>query len=151
MIYSVSASIDTTGGDLVASGGVSYLWNTEDTNSTITPDTNGLYSVITLDTNGCADTASYNVTYISSTGIWDNSSSSINLYPNPVNDILNISSSDNIKSLEIKDLLGRIIYSSLDINSKIISLNTSNFINNVYLLSLIINDKLVIKKIIISH
>ena len=91
------------------------------------------------------------MTYISSTGIWDNLSSSINLYPNPVNDILNISSSDNIKSLEIKDLLGRIVYSSLDINSKSMSLNTSNFRNNVYLLSLIINDKLVIKKIIISH
>jgi len=150
-IYNVSASIDTSGIDLVASGGVSYLWNTEDTNSMITPDTNGLYSVVALDTNGCADTALFNVTYITSTGIWDNLSSSINLYPNPVNDILNISSSDNIKSLEIKDLLGRIVYSSLDINSKSISLNTSNFRNNVYLLSLIINDKLVIKKIIISH
>jgi hypothetical protein len=150
-IYNVSASIDTSGIDLVASGGVSYLWNTEDTNSMITPDTNGLYSVVALDTNGCADTALFNVTYITSTGIWNNSSSTINLYPNPVNDILNISSSDNIKSLEIKDLLGRIVYSSLDINSKSISLNTSNFRNNVYLLSLIINDKLVIKKIIISH
>ena len=84
-------------------------------------------------------------------GIWNNSSSTINLYPNPVKDILNISSSDNIKSLKVKDLLGRIIYSSLDINSKSISLNTSNFRNNVYLLSLIINDKLIIKKIIINH
>ena len=65
--------------------------------------------------------------------------------------MLNISSSDNIKSLEVKDLLGRIVYSSTDINSKSISLNTSNFSNNVYLLSLIINNKLVIKKIIISH
>ena len=151
MIYSVSASIDTSGIDLVASGGVSYLWNTEDTNSMITPDTNGLYSVVALDTNGCADTALFNVTYITSTGIWNNSSSTINLYPNPANDILNISSSDNIKSLKVKDLLGRIIYSSLDINSKSISLNTSNFRNNVYLLSLIINDKLIIKKIIINH
>ena len=150
-IYNVSASIDTSGIDLVASGGVSYLWNTEDTNSMITPDTNGLYSVVALDTNGCADTALFNVTYITSTGIWNNSSSTINLYPNPVNDILNISSSDNIKSLKVKDLLGRIIYSSLDINSKSISLNTSNFRNNVYLLSLIINDKLIIKKIIINH
>ena len=91
------------------------------------------------------------MTYITSTGIWNNSSSTINLYPNPANDILNISSSDHIKSLEVKDLLGRIVYSSLDINSKSISLNTSIFSNNIYLLSFLIKDELVIKKIIISH
>jgi len=151
MIYSVSASIDTTGGDLVASGGLSYLWNTGDTDSTITPDTNGLYTVVILDTNGCADTASYNVTYITSTDIWDNLSSSISLYPNPVNDILNISSSGNIKSLEIKDLLGRVIYSSSELNFNNISLNTSSFSNNVYMVSCIVNDQLIVKKIIISR
>jgi PKD repeat protein len=151
LIYFIQATIDTLGGDLVASGGLSYLWNTGATNSTIIPDTNGLYTVVATDANGCADTAIFNVTYITSTGILDNSISTISIYPNPVNDMLNISSSDNIKSLEVKDLLGRIVNSSTDINSKSILLNTSNFSNNVYLLSLIINNKLVIKKIIISH
>jgi PKD repeat protein len=151
LIYFIQATIDTISGDLVASGGLSYLWNTGATNSTITPDTNGLYVVVATDANLCVDTATFNVTYVNSTGILDNSISTISIYPNPVNDILNISSSDNIKSLEVKDLLGRIVYSSLDINSKSISLNTSNFSNNVYLLSFLINDKLFIKKIIISH
>ena len=151
LIYFIQATIDTLGGDLVASGGLSYLWNTGATNSTIIPDTNGLYTVVATDANGCADTAIFNVTYITSTGILDNSISTISIYPNPVNDMLNISSSDNIKSLEVKDLLGRIVNSSTDINSKSILLNTSNFSNNVYLLSLIINNKLVIKKIIIRH
>mgnify|MGYP000238572591 CR=1 FL=1 len=151
LIYFIQATIDTLGGDLVASGGLSYLWNTGATNSTIIPDTNGLYTVVATDANGCADTAMFNVTYITSTGILDNSISTISIYPNPVNDMLNISSSDNIKSLEVKDLLGRIVNSSTDINSKSILLNTSNFSNNVYLLSLIINNKLVIKKIIIRH
>jgi PKD repeat protein len=151
LIYFIQATIDTLGGDLVASGGLSYLWNTGATNSTIIPDTNGFYIVVVTDANGCADTAIFNVTYITSTGILDNSISTISMYPNPVNDMLNISSSDNIKSLEVKDLLGRIVNSSTDINSKSILLNTSNFSNNVYLLSLIINNKLVIKKIIISH
>lgn len=151
LIYFIQATIDTISGDLVASGGLSYLWNTGATNSTITPDTNGLYVVVATDANLCVDTATFNVTYVNSTGVLDNSISTISIYPNPVNDMLNISSIDNIKSLEVKDLLGRIVYSSLDINSKSISLNTSNFSNNVYLLSFFINDKLVIKKIIISH
>jgi len=151
IIFNFSVTIDTLGGDLVASGGLGYLWNTGATNPTITPDTNGLYVVVATDANLCDDTATFNVTYITSTGILDNSISTISLYPNPVNDILNILSSDNIKSLEIKDLLGRIVYSSLEINSKSISLNTSSFSNNIYIVSCLINDKLIVKKIIISH
>ncbi|MGY8866846.1 MAG: PKD domain-containing protein, partial [Methylophagaceae bacterium] len=101
IIFNLSVTIDTLGGDLVASGGSNYIWNTSATDSTITPDTNGLYVVVSTDANGCADTATFNVTYIASTGILDNSISTISIYPNPVNDILNILSSDNIKSLEV--------------------------------------------------
>ena len=85
------------------------------------------------------------------TDISNNIESSIVLYPNPVNDILNISSSNIIKSYDVKDLLGRVIYSSSEINSNNISLNTSSFSNNIYLVSCIVNDQLIIKKIIVSR
>jgi hypothetical protein len=88
---------------------------------------------------------------LTSTDIFNNIESSIILYPNPVNNILNISSSNIIKSYDVKDLLGRVIYSSSEINSNNISLNTSGFSNNVYLVSCIVNDQLIIKKIIISR
>ena len=151
-INTASATIDTlVGGDLIASGGSSYLWNTGNVTLTITPDTNGIYVVVATDSNGCADSASFNVTYITSTGILDNSISTISLYPNPINDMLNISSTDNIKSLEIKDLLGRVVYSISEINSTYISVNTSIFSNNIYIVSCLINDKLIVNKIIVSH
>ncbi len=85
------------------------------------------------------------------TDISNNIESSVVLYPNPVNDILNISSSNIIKSYDVKDLLGRVIYSSSEINSNNISLNTSSFSNNIYLVSCIVNDQLIIKKIIVSR
>jgi plastocyanin len=88
---------------------------------------------------------------LTSTDISNNIESSIVLYPNPVNNVLNISSSNIIKSYDVKDLLGRVIYSSSEINSNNISLNTSSFSNNVYLVSCIVNDQLIIKKIIISR
>jgi len=150
-LYSSSVTLDSLGGDLVASGGVTYLWNTGATNSTITPDTNGVYSVTVTDINGCVATASFNVTYITSTGVMNNSISKISLYPNPVNEMLNISSTDNIKSLEIKDLLGRVIYFDSKINSTNTSVSTSSFSNNIYTVSCLINDKLIVKKIVISH
>ena len=95
--------------------------------------------------------ASFNVTYITSTGIINNSISKISLYPNPVNEILNISSTDNVKSLEIKDLLGRVIYFDSKINSTNTTVSTSSFSNNIYAVSCLINDKLIVKKIVISH
>jgi len=150
-LYSSSATLDSLGGDLVASGGVTYQWNTGATNSTITPDTNGVYFVAVTDINGCVATASFNVTYITSIGIMDNSISKVSLYPNPVNEMLNISSTDNIKSLEIKDLLGRVIYFDSKINSTNTSVSTSSFSNNIYIVSCLINDKLIVKKIVISH
>ena len=147
----VSATIDTIGFDLVASGGLTYLWNTGADTSTITPLINGVYIVAVIDSCGNADTASFNVTYIPSTDISNNIESSVVLYPNPVNDILNISSSNIIKSYDVKDLLGRVIYSSSEINSNNISLNTSSFSNNIYLVSCIVNDQLIIKKIIVNR
>ena len=130
---------------------MSYLWNTGATTSTVTPDTNGLYTVEVTDINGCVATVSFNVTYINSTGILNNLISTVSLYPNPVNDILNISSTDNIESLEVKDLLGRVIYLNSKINSTNTSISTSSFSNNIYTVSCLINDKLIVKKIIISH
>ena len=103
------------------------------------------------DINGCVATASFNVTYITSTGIINNSISKISLYPNPVNEILNISSTDNVKSLEIKDLLGRVIYFDSKINSTNTTVSTSSFSNNIYAVSCLINYKLIVKKIVISH
>ena len=66
-------------------------------------------------------------------------------------EILNLSSADNIKSLEIKDLLGRVIYFDSKINSTNTTVSTSSFSNNIYTVSCLINDKLIVKKIVISH
>ena len=150
-LFSSIATIDTLAGNLVASGGLSYLWSTGATTSTIKPDTNGVYTVSVIDLNGCVATASFNVTFIISTGILHNSISTVSLYPNPVTDMLNLSSADNIKSLEIKDILGRVIYSNSKINSTNTSISTSSFSNNIYTVSCLINDKLIVKKIVISH
>ena len=52
---------------LAANGGVSYIWNTNETTQTITvaPTFNTNYSVIGTDANGCSDTAQYTVVVLS--------------------------------------------------------------------------------------
>lgn len=50
---------------LTATGGVSYLWSTGDETASITVGTPGLYSVTGTDAEGCTNTASVNVTEVS--------------------------------------------------------------------------------------
>jgi hypothetical protein len=84
------------------------------------------------------------------TGVLNNPQSVINLYPNPANDMVMISSNELINTLEIRDIVGRVVFSSI-INDKSLFYNTSELSNNIYFVRCLINDKLVIKKFTVNH
>jgi hypothetical protein len=69
----------------------------------------------------------------------------VKLYPNPVNDILNISVSDNlaIASVEIKDINGRTILTTTET-----SINTSQLQSGLYVIAISTGEDTVIKKFI---
>jgi hypothetical protein len=73
----------------------------------------------------------------------------IAIYPNPTNDILNINygtSTIDIKSIEIHDLLGKIVYQN---NSKVESIDLSNLNKGIYLINILTeNNGKVTKKLI---
>lgn len=56
---------------------------------------------------------------------------SVKIFPNPVNDVLNISANRIIKTIEIFDVQGRIIQTAL-VNETSVSLNTDTFTNGIY-------------------
>jgi len=84
------------------------------------------------------------------TGLYDFTKPIVNLFPNPANEIVTIQSSQDINKIEIRDVVGRVVYSS-KINNRILSLNTSNFSNNIYFVRCLIDDKLIVKKFTINH
>jgi len=54
-------------------------------------------------------------------------------YPNPVNDILNVSSDGNIQHIRIMNTVGQVVFdSAMDTNKA--QINTSNFESGIYLL-----------------
>jgi len=148
-IFNISAAIDTISGNLVASGGVNYLWNTGETASSITPDTNGLYTVIVTDINGCTDTVSFNVTFISNTGIVG-LNNNFRLYPNPNNGQFVIECQEKIESIILYNIQGQIVRSFTRINSKQFTINESFNEKGIFFVNISTQNKSFIEKVVIN-
>jgi hypothetical protein len=85
---------------------------------------------------------------ITLTGINNDKYNDLNIYPNPVNDILNISLNENVESLEITSITGAII-SSFKANGTQIKFNVSDLSAGVYMIRFNNNDgSTIIKKFI---
>ncbi len=96
---------------LTAGGGATYLWNTNQTGSTVpvSPTANSsTYTVVGTDANGCDGTATVQVRSQSCIGIKENALSQqvFIVYPNPSNGEFSIES-DAAMNLKIVDELGR--------------------------------------------
>ena len=123
----------------------SYGWNTGETTASITPAVNGIYWVVVTDNDTCySDTASFDVTFVSGTGI-DNWNNSVSIYPNPTSDVVTISTGNYTGSLRanVYDLFGRKVFTS---NNKEISLKS--FADGVYILEVKAADKTYTTRII---
>ena len=114
----VIATVSQVGLDLDVSvvGGstpYSFQWNTTETTQQITPTANGTYWVIAEDLNQCiSDTVYFNVTWIS-TDITELHIVSLSIYPNPSEDIFNITFTSKEKQnlqLRVLNMLGEEIY-----------------------------------------
>jgi hypothetical protein len=137
-INPVFATIAQNGNDIEASatnGAAPYYydWSTGETTASITPNANGPYWVVVNDADSCfSDTASFDVTFVSGTGILtlDNM---FNIYPNPTNDIINIDRKGNNQylSANVYDIFGKLL---INTNNTKISLN--KFENAVYILKI---------------
>ena len=71
------------------------------------------------------------------------------IYPNPANNILNISSTEIINKVEVLDVVGRIIISKT-LNSSNYILDVSGLNNNVYFINYSINGIINTKKVIVN-
>ena len=149
-INPIVATIAQNGNDIEASATngaapYSYNWSTGETTASITPSANGLYWVVVSDVDAClSDTTSFEVTFVSGTGIvnWNNS---ISIYPNPTSDVVTISTGDytGVLKVNIYDLFGRKVFTSSD---KEISLKS--FADGVYVLEVKVADKTYTTRII---
>ncbi|MBI4645427.1 MAG: T9SS type A sorting domain-containing protein [Bacteroidia bacterium] len=149
-------SIVQIGNDLVSSsisGNQWYLNNDiiqGETDQTYTPVQNGDYFVI-INQNGCfSDTSNLlTVTWVGISDLTNNLR--LKIYPNPVkNNISIISYDNNIKKVELIDILGNVLLvykTHLDIQ-KTVNINIDEVPNGMYFIRLNTTDEIVIQKII---
>jgi uncharacterized repeat protein (TIGR03803 family) len=133
------------------SGFESYLWSNNDTNTSITVDTNGIglgkkLFWVRVTKGNCDATDSIFITFIHHVSIYDKTDQfDILAYPNPTNDILNIAlyGLNNDITLKLTDLQGKSIISMKVKSGKkyiLQSLDISELAKGVYILKINGND-----------
>ena len=75
--------------------------------------------------------AIYVASFIPATSIDESAVSEIALFPNPVNDILNITSSETISEIEIVNTLGQVV-KRIEVNADNAICNVNNLPNGIY-------------------
>jgi len=119
--------------DCQNSCGFPATWDCDATLGCIDPgDGTGLYASFS----GCQ--ANCNSTSIENTEV-----NNLKLYPNPVNNTLNINSDKKINKIEIHDALGRVIYTENNPSSVI---NVEQLEAGLYSISIIFDDNRIVKK-----
>lgn len=84
-------------------------------------------------------------------GINDLTNSSLSLYPNPANDVVNVVSTNDIKTIEVLNYIGQAIYTNKDINLKSLQLNVSSFQSGVYFVKVTTVSGIKTTKITVTH
>lgn len=116
----------------------------------IIPNTANIY----FDTNPAIITNTFNTEFVAALGNSTFNSRNFMLVPNPASSFVQIylqNSSESIKSIQIHDVLGKIIKSIEDVNSNQTQVNTSEISKGIYMIKIITNEGLKqIKKLIIQ-
>lgn len=122
-----------------AATGATYQWVdcgtgfstiTGETNQSFTASSDGSYAVIVTE-NGCTDTSA--CVSIIGVGVDEFSAGILQVYPNPVSDVLQISNDGEIQSVYLYDVNGNVVYYSTPWVDKV-TIDVGNLSNGVYLL-----------------
>ncbi|HLP20311.1 MAG TPA: T9SS type A sorting domain-containing protein, partial [Chitinophagales bacterium] len=155
----------STGGNgeayVVASGGMppyTYQWNngagTDDTATGLDP---GTYRVTVRDAYGCTQQETVEIQDLTSgIGSMLNGSTTISVFPNPANNLLNlvIDAQQQVNAkVEVIDLTGRILYTApvVAAGHYTYAINTANFSAGVYTLQLSADNQSARQKFIVAH
>jgi hypothetical protein len=71
----------------------------------------------------------------------------LSVYPNPVNDILNLTAGENITNVTIYDMLGKVV-SNADFSALSLTVNTSNLASGSYMVKVTMGDKTKMVKVL---
>ncbi len=126
--------------DLNATGGIgdlSYEWSNGETTASISGLSSGTYSVTIMDDTGCGYIEEFEVVALVNTNELDEALH-LNLYPNPTSADVAIQLPDTNQSFDlmVRDLTGKLVFSTTKITGNIYTLNSELLNSGVYLIEL---------------
>ena len=150
-VTSISESVDglTGSASVAASGGTgpySYNWDGGETAATAVALASGVVWVTVTDANGCISISN---TSMPNSIMELSEAMSIDIYPNPSNGEVNISSATNIGSVSVFNMFGQKLFSTV-LNKSNTMLDLSSYENGVYLLSITTRKGTLSQKLIIQ-
>lgn len=148
----VTPTVTQAGNHLQSSLSVSYQWYLNGTilngatSQTYTPTQNGNYTVVITDMNGCKATSAIYI--ITDTGLADSAgrSGAVDVYPNPTTGNFTVNTPFSKFQVQIVNALGQVI----QMESASFSSEFSIGENGLYLVHVIANDRVYIKKLVVS-
>ena len=120
----------------------SFLWSDSSNTNNLIVDTTGIYWLELTSTLGCVYNDTVEITFYIS--IEENSfASSLSVYPNPTNDILNINlgNSHELVNFILSDINGKVLLEQYYYNKSLINFNVKNLPNGIYFVKLNSEDK----------
>ena len=139
-------TISLNGNDLTTTSATTYQWYLNGnlingaTSQNYTPAQNGIYVVRITDVNGCVYKYSAGYPFSLSTGIEENETNNISLYPNPTTGIVDLNfnyQKFNKVKVDVVDLFGKIV-TSCENNWR---LDLSHLSNGIYTLAISLDNK----------
>lgn len=109
----------------------------------------GSYNQLKTNMNGCSDSSA--VAYVlgdCNASVYENEMNSSTVYPNPMNDVLNINSSINIEEVIIYSVTGEVVYRMHGLKDKSIILTELNLVSGTYLVHIQFEEGTEIHKLI---
>jgi len=131
------------------------LWSTNDTTTSLINILPGDYSVCITDSAGCLLCDTFTVGMMVSNDFHAKPTSTLNIFPNPVNELLNIACTSDQKNekvyLSLRNELGEIVYPAVVFENQV-SVDVSALPNGVYMLELRKEtDELMQWKVVVVH
>ncbi len=161
LTFSTNGSFSMCTGEtrtLNVSGATSYTWNGSNIGQslTVSPNTTSSYSVVGTTSNGCIYKASITLTVGSCLGLAENKMTEFKLFPNPVQNLLNLELSGELENgfsrIQIFNSLGICVKEvEIQFENKPIKLRTDDLPNGAYFITLRTSqNERITKKLVIS-
>lgn len=115
-----------------------------------TPTQDGEYEVLVTNSDGCSGSALINVNF---TDVSTSENISFQLYPNPANEMILIQANKNVEGIiTITDSRGAIVYTQTIVDSEnLMEINTSEFADGMYFITLLEGEKITVLKFNVQH